>query len=192
MASQEDKKQAAQMIKSLQRQIDNMSAEIAQEKKKQEEDTLGKREELEQQYEAVVAELAAAEERHSALQTESQQVREAGVQAQDEQDAVRRAGEQLKGEITGAQEQLRHLAERERSKLAPFGSNMEAVLADIAHAQWHGNAPVGPLGRYVKVRDPQRWANIMRVQLGHSMGAFAITDARDRKALEGILRNRGK
>ena len=108
----------------------------------------------------------------------------------DVQEAAQ-AEEQAKTEMDSIEGQMRLLAEREKNKLAPFGSNMQRVLTEIDNKQWYGEKPVGPLGRYVKLRD-LKWANLMRIQLGRIMCAFAITHAKDRDQLYGILNRTGK
>lgn len=118
--------------------------------------------------------------------------------AEQEMHNVRRTHDQLKDrvdvarqEIMSTQSQLDLISQRERNKLAPYGKNMEQVLADISRQQWHGQPPVGPLGQYVRVRDP-KWAPVMRVRLGQLMSAFAITDGRDRRTLDQILKRHQK
>jgi hypothetical protein len=52
--------------------------------------------------------------------------------------------------------------------------------------KWHGDVPVGPLGMHVKLKE-MAWADLMRIQLGGLMSAFAVTDARDRPQLKRLL-----
>ena len=106
-------------------------------------------------------------------------------------EGLRRELEACKAEMANVQTQLDLVDQREKNKLAPFGRNMEQVLAEIGRARWYGQTPVGPLGRFVRVREA-KWAPVMRVRLGNLMSAFAITDSRDRKNLDQILRKHGK
>lgn len=189
---QRDKDQASEAMRKAAVQITALEEQIRKEQKREEEDTQGKRDETRRQLDEVMAKLSAAEARLQEIQNEGNQVQDESRKAGADLDRIKREGEQLKADIQGAEEQLRYIAARERSKLAPFGKDMEQVLSDIEHSRWMGERPVGPLGRFVKVRDPQHWGDVMRVQIGNMMSAFAITDPRDRQTLERILKNRGK
>ena len=169
-------------------EIKSYQEQISAEQKRQEEDTQGKRDETHRQLDEVMAKLAAGEARIQAITVEGRDTQERLRSAEQQFETLKRDGEQLKANIVGIDEQLQRIAARERSKLAPFGSEMEQVLEEIRLARWHGAPPVGPLGSYVKVRDPRRWADVMRVQIGNMMSAFAITDSRDRGTLERILK----
>ncbi|KAG1810673.1 uncharacterized protein BJ212DRAFT_1378104, partial [Suillus subaureus] len=52
--------------------------------------------------------------------------------------------------------------------------------------KWYGDVHVDPLGMHLKLKD-MTWANLMRIQLGDLMSAFAVTDARDRPQLKKLL-----
>jgi hypothetical protein len=82
--------------------------------------------------------------------------------------------------------------EHEQNNFAPYGKDIKRVLTQIERMKWHGQKPVGPLGVYVKVKDPQKWAPLLRSQLGGYMTAFACTDARDRPQLKRLLHDSGK
>ncbi|KAF7795375.1 hypothetical protein EIP86_006532 [Pleurotus ostreatoroseus] len=187
----DDERQLNNTVHGLTIQIEMLQQKIADEQRKQEQQTMGRRLEVQERLDQISKDLIAAEERQKELQKERQEILEQGGKADRETKEFIRIGENLKGDIEGAQNQLQRLSERERSKLAPFGSHMEQVLAEIGNRQWYGQQPVGPLGRYVTLRDPKRWGDVMRVMIGHSMSAFAVSDARDRKPLEEILKRYG-
>ncbi|KAJ3552318.1 hypothetical protein NM688_g4209 [Phlebia brevispora] len=172
-------------------QIDEYTRKIAAEEQKRKEDTQSKQLETKRKLEEAQEEFNGLQERQKALNEELQDVNDRIRKADIELKNGQRVGEQLREEIEGAQNQLRHIAELEKSKLAPFGTNMERVLQEINNTNWHGERPVGPLGLYVKVRDPHKWANVMRVMIGSAMSAFAVSDARDRRTLDTILKRHG-
>ena len=91
-----------------------------------------------------------------------------------------------------SEQAISRCAEMERSKFAQFGNNMERVMHEIRHRQWYGQPPVGPFGLYVKIKEPEKWGNLLRIVIGGSMSSFAITDARDRPALAKIFADSGK
>ncbi|KAI0700048.1 P-loop containing nucleoside triphosphate hydrolase protein [Cerioporus squamosus] len=97
----------------------------------------------------------------------------------------------LKERVMECEQQIQRCSEMERSKFAQFGSNMDRVMHEIRNRQWYGQPPVGPFGMYVKIKDPERWGNLLRIVIGNNMSSFAITDARDRPALSKILADSG-
>ncbi|KAF9523413.1 hypothetical protein CPB83DRAFT_690784 [Crepidotus variabilis] len=60
-------------------------------------------------------------------------------------------------------------------------------MQKIKSMNWRGDIPLGPLGQYVKARDPKTWGEILRSQLGQYLTAFAITNAADRACLKKLL-----
>jgi len=58
--------------------------------------------------------------------------------------------------------------------------------------KWHGDVPIGPLGVHVKAREPEKWGEVLRVQLGVYLTTFAVTDARDREGVRRVLGEFGK
>ncbi|KAH9851599.1 P-loop containing nucleoside triphosphate hydrolase protein [Lenzites betulinus] len=115
-----------------------------------------------------------------------------------EADAAKKEGERLqidrnecRDRVVECDQQIRRCAEMEKSKLAQFGNQMDQVLAQIRQRKWHGRPPIGPFGLYVKVKDSEKWGPLLRVVIGNAMGNFAITDGRDRQALNEILKRAG-
>ena len=176
----------------LNKRIQSAREKIDEEQKRQAQDTRSKREETLRQLDQVREEYTTAQDLVQQLGTERDECRSQGQSAESELATLNRSLEQLKSDIEGDQKHLQIIADREKSKLAPFGNNMEQVLAAIERTQWRGERPVGPLGRFVKVRDPKKWADVMRIMLGSMMSAFAITHPADRKTLESILKHHGK
>ena len=119
------------------------------------------------------------------LTAEAESSHAEGSRLNNEQNAMRQR-------IVECEEQIRRCEEMERSKYAQFGNKMDWVIQQIRSRQWYGQMPVGPFGMYVKVKDPARWGDLLRVVIGGAMGSFAITDARDRPALAKILNDSGK
>ncbi|TFK73649.1 P-loop containing nucleoside triphosphate hydrolase protein [Pluteus cervinus] len=81
--------------------------------------------------------------------------------------------------------------ESEKNSLAPFGRDIRGVLDAVSKMNWHGDKPLGPLGAYVKAKDPEKWGEILRNQLRNYLTAFALTDARDRPQLKALLERSG-
>lgn len=110
--------------------------------------------------------------------------------------AVERDEAQAKSELDTSQQKVQDIVDeistintQDGDRLAIFGANMAAILAEIKRGRWHGQEPVGPLGLYVELEDARKWGDIMRVSIGREMGAFGITDSRDSGPLRAILRH---
>ncbi|KAI0682435.1 P-loop containing nucleoside triphosphate hydrolase protein [Cytidiella melzeri] len=170
--------------------IASLTQQIADEAKRLENYTQGKQDEalrkLDQATEACKAaevELASMIKERDRLVAEQEAAKSSGHGFEQELNGI-------KSRIDDARGQLQLMDQRERNKLAPFGTNLDKVLAEIPKLRWHGQPPVGPLGQFVKVRD-SRWAPLLRVRLGNGMGMFAVTDPRDRAQLDGLLKRHG-
>lgn len=148
--------------------------------------------------EEALRKLEQANERCTATEAELVGINEERQKLVQEQTDIKAQGQVAEQELTAVQTQieaitaqLRLINDRERTKLAPFGTNLDRVLAQIPQMQWHGQKPVGPLGQFVKVRD-SKWAPLLRARLGGGMSMFAITDPRDRQQLDSLLKRNGK
>lgn len=102
----------------------------------------------------------------------------------------RRVG--LQGKIAECEQMIERCRQREKDALAPYGRNIKGLLESIAGMRWQGDKPLGPLGVHVKAREPEKWGDLLRNQLGSYLTAFAVTDARDRNTLKKLLVESGK
>ncbi|EDR03918.1 uncharacterized protein LACBIDRAFT_306583 [Laccaria bicolor S238N-H82] len=125
-------------------------------------------------------EVGAAEERHRELML---QKKDLAVEA----DTVKTSGVQLEPRLTELQQKITECdnmvsqaRKNEADALMPYGKNIKEVVKKIQGMKWYGDVPIGPLGVHVKAREPEKWGEILRVQLGVYLTAFAVTDARDR------------
>lgn len=132
-----------------------------------------------------------AEEKLKSLEVQSQEKATAASDARREEGDFQSACNQAKNRISECQNQIRVIRDSEKNALAPYGNGMESILREIQKMSWHGKQPIGPLGRFVKLRDP-RWADVLRVNLSGTMVSWAVTDARDRAPLKNLLERNGK
>lgn len=163
-----------------------MQVRIKEDLRKQEVSTQGKRDEAQRKLDDVAAQLAAADAEAAEVKTRGGQLTEESMRIRAEGEAAEKERNVVRERIEAINAGIRRCDESQKSRLAPFGQNMEAVLADIERSKWVGSKPVGPFGMYVKVKDEQ-WAEILRNQLGGAMSSFAVTDGRDRAQLSQIL-----
>lgn len=180
----EDKRRLDTTIKSLQKQIEDENARLKHM-------THGKREETQSKLDKAIEECRQAEDDISRLKADGDRLLAEQNEAQTKGKGLQQELNTEKSHIDHCKAQVDMIARREQTKLAPFGSNLEQVHAEIPKMRWHGRPPVGPLGQYVKVRDA-RWAPLLRVRLGGGMAMFAVTDPRDRQQLDALLKRHGK
>ncbi|PCH39760.1 nucleoside triphosphate hydrolase protein [Wolfiporia cocos MD-104 SS10] len=180
-----------QSIKNIKQQIEGLQERIQTEQARILEDTQFKRDETSRQLEEAKHNFAEAEQQLQTLQEEKAQKIAEIKEVEQRGKALQQQREGIKSRVDQCQNMVQRCLDTEKSQLAPFGRDMDKVLAEIQRANWYGNKPVGPIGMYVKLRDAHTWAPLMRVQLGNFMSAFALTDARDRSTLDRILRKYG-
>lgn len=136
------------------------------------------------EFDAVVEELRMLPDRVRALRSQLYQEETQGRQAQNNVTKLQREIEQTSANI----EQCKN---RSGDDLSIFCRNYSTVMNVIQKERWTGQMPVGPFGKFVSVRS-QKWATVMRTQLGQAMTSFAVTDIRDRYKLKKILDQSGK
>ena len=68
------------------------------------------------------------------------------------------------------------------------GPNMSKLMGSIDSDRGWNRKPIGPLGRYLRLRD-QRWAPLMETVLGNALDGFFVTNHADRKRLERHMQN---
>lgn len=171
-------------IRAVESQIDAEAKRMATHTMERRERARAKLEETKKAIENVEARLKSLED----------QLREKGEAANDartEADRFRASLNQAKGRVQECEAQIKVARDSEKNALAPYGNSMEAVIKEVQNMRWHGQQPLGPLGRFVKLEDPQ-WAHVLRVNLSGTMVSWAITDARDRAPLKALLERYGK
>lgn len=179
-------------LRHLNEQIDQYNRDIAAEEQRAETQTSGKREERRRKLEEAKERLQAAEEKKSQLAAEYRELEQVSTTVKSagmEEDT--RAGD-LKKQVVRYQDIIEQCKRKENDKFIPYGNKIKMVLDRIRSMKWAGEAPLGPLGLYVNVIEPEKWGDILRLQLGQYLTAFAITDARDRPVLKKLLAESGK
>ena len=178
----------------MHKQISNVNGQIAglentleEEKKKMEADSQAKRAQLEAEIAQAKADIATLEAEQVEIRNRKASTHQDMIQARQAGDQANAQVESLKKSIMSSQTALAAAKASERDTFVPYGSNIKAVVEKIDRSSWYGDKPVGPLGRYVKAREPSKWGDILRTQLGSLLTAFAVTDPRDRDQLKRIL-----
>lgn len=181
-----DEKQMNTSLKSLNATIENYTRNIAEEERRLAADTQVKRDEFNRKLESARTDVTNADQAHKNFI-------EAKRQKLTEQEGIKHRGlaaeankNNAQERVVAAQSMISQCKEKGQNALAPYGRDIKGVLDQIAKMRWHGEVPVGPLGMHVKLKD-MAWADLMRIQLGGLMSAFAVTDARDRPQLKRLF-----
>lgn len=96
----------------------------------------------------------------------------------------------LKAE-SDVKESIDNLKTQATNRLSAFGSRMDSVMREIDAARWVHSKPIGPLGMYVKLKDP-RYQNAFHSVMGMTLCQFAVRCDQDRRTMMEILKRCGR
>ncbi|KAJ1674436.1 Structural maintenance of chromosomes protein 6, partial [Spiromyces aspiralis] len=169
-----------QVLDDLERRIEEAKARLAAD---QDEETRRRREKM-----ANLGDKIKSSQDHirecEAAQRELSERRGRLVSAANEQDQRR---QRVQREISESQKALARLRQQRQNTLAAFGEGVPEVVSEIERTRWKGMKPLGPFGRYVKLRD-SRWAQILETLLDKQLNAFLVETHEDRRQLDAIMR----
>ncbi|KAJ6508480.1 hypothetical protein C8R45DRAFT_816363 [Mycena sanguinolenta] len=179
-------KRVASQVKAADKQIAQYEATIVKENQRLEKDTESKREETQRQLTGARDNVAAAEaavkdirDQISALEKDSRRYKDAGTAVENKQKDLRK-------EVLDCDTAIQNCIRADQDRYAAYGNNIQGVVAKIKQTRWQGQTPLGPFGTHVRVRD-NKWADLLRSQLGPLLCSFAVTDTRDIPVLKKIL-----
>ncbi|KAJ3918572.1 P-loop containing nucleoside triphosphate hydrolase protein [Lentinula edodes] len=167
--------------------IQDLERNIAAEIQRSAQDTQEKRDDFTRRMDEARATVAEQESIIKQLSAANSDILRRAQSAEQDGQAKQAELEQLKQNIGTVENSLRQLQRDQDNKYSAYGPGMSQVVARIQQMKWYGDEPLGPLGRYVKVKDPDAWADLLAQQLGGSLTAFAVTDPRDRDSLKRVL-----
>ncbi|KAF9649912.1 P-loop containing nucleoside triphosphate hydrolase protein [Thelephora ganbajun] len=170
-------------IRAVERQIEAETKRTATHTTERRERARAKLEDAKKAIESAEARLKSLEDQAREKEAAANDVRREGEDFQASRDRARNRVQECEAQIKVARDS-------EKNALAPYGTGMEAVIREVQNMRWHGQRPLGPLGRFVKLKDPQ-WADVLRVNLSGTMVSWAVTDARDRAPLKALLERYG-
>jgi len=171
-------------IKGVERKIEEEAKRMATHTNERRERARAKLEDAKKAVETAETRLKSFEDQAREKEAEVNDIQREGERFQASRD-------QAKTRVQECEAQIKVARESEKNVLAPYGSGIEAVIREVQTTRWHGQQPLGPLGRFVKLKDP-RWADVLRVNLSGTMVSWAVTDARDRAPLKALLERYGK
>lgn len=89
-------------------------------------------------------------------------------EARSAAEQARTAAQAAHNELRGVDQNIQQIQQSQQNELAKFHKNMPALVAHLeARAHEFKRPPVGPIGKYVKLKD-QRWARPIEVGPGAS------------------------
>lgn len=172
--------------------IKQLEASIKAEQDRNESLTKGKREETLKKLNDAQTAHKAADDKYKELQAKRPEVDAELQRTANRGKELSAEKDRTKEQIVAIGHQLDLCNQREQSKLATFGKNLEAAMREVQGTQWRGQPPVGPFGIHVKVKDATKWGPLFRVMLGQAMSSWAVTNPADRQTLAKILKKYGK
>ncbi|KAJ4001639.1 P-loop containing nucleoside triphosphate hydrolase protein [Lentinula boryana] len=187
MKCSSDMKEINTSTTAAKRSIEDIAHNITIETERLTKDTQEKRDQFKRKLEKAQTTVAQQEEAIEQFHTAKSEI---SRRIQDTQRAGKEREvemEQLKQNIGKIENLLNQLQRHEDNKYAAYGPQMAQVVANIQQMKWQGEQPLGPLGRYVKVKDLDAWADLLAQQLGSSLTAFAVTHPQDRNNLKQLL-----
>jgi structural maintenance of chromosomes protein 6 len=179
-------------IKAINYRITELENQIADETRRMAVNTQASRDETQRKLGFAKDDVARLENDHQSMIMErkneglaADQIKARGGELDQQKATIQRQIGECENTIKSAEHQA-------KDALVPYGKGIKQVLEKIQTMRWAGDKPLGPLGLYVKAKDPNRWGEILRNQLGNYLTAFAVTDARDRQQLKSLLVQSGK
>jgi len=171
-------------IRGVERKIEEEAKRMATHTNERRERARAKLEDAKKAIETAEARLRSLENQGREKEAEAADVKHEGERFQASRDQARTRVQECEGQIKVARDS-------EKNALAPYGSGIEAVIREAQTMRWHGQQPLGPLGRFVKLKD-SRWAAVLQKNISGAMVSWAVTDARDRGQLKALLERYGK
>ncbi|KAI9019736.1 hypothetical protein DFJ74DRAFT_135420 [Hyaloraphidium curvatum] len=139
------------------------------------------RQRLETDLEQIVAELEAAQQSRPAIEAEQRGLQGELRAAEDER-------ARLVDEIQRLENNLRAAKPTNDDEFSMFGTGVTKAVREIEReTRWRGQRPIGPLGRHVRLMDPE-WKRVIEGNLNQSLNAFIVETKHDEDLLRSIFR----
>ncbi|KAA8566319.1 hypothetical protein EYC84_008908 [Monilinia fructicola] len=89
-------------------------------------------------------------------------------------------------EVEICRDRLKEMQKKRPDPMSGFDRRMPDLLQRIQQDRGFRQKPVGPIGLYVKLRDP-KWAHILEKSLGNILNSFVVTNKEDQARLQKII-----
>ncbi|KAJ2631828.1 Structural maintenance of chromosomes protein 6, partial [Coemansia sp. RSA 1694] len=127
------------------------------------------------------------EARISDLQVEQQAYEERSAVLRETKVGCHREVDKSRELVTQTKTSLEEMLRSTTNRMNAFGQGVVEALDMIDGAQWRNSKPIGPIGKFVKLRDP-KWSRVIETTLDKSLNAFLVESHDDRSTLDAIFR----
>lgn len=179
-------------LSELNKSLERLQAQLAEESEKLEQNSQTQRDHFQTRIHSHKERITALETRQQAIDRERHSFASDLTVVEHEENEARNLSKSLQKKAQDVEEELRTSETQQRDRHSAFGNNLPAVQQAIKNTRWYGREPIGPLGMYVQLDDPDIWGDVLRITMGHQMRSFAITEAKDYGPLKAILKRYDK
>ncbi|KAJ2801456.1 Structural maintenance of chromosomes protein 6, partial [Coemansia furcata] len=176
--------------RSTRERISSLTAEIATERARLESKDQAGKEKLRLAITALEDNIKEEEARIADLQAEQQEFEERSSVLRETKVGCHREVDKNRDLVTRTRTGLEEMMRSTSNRLNAFGQGVIEALDMIDRAKWKDSKPIGPIGRFVKLRNP-KWARIIETTLDKSLNSFLVESYADRTALDAIFRRCG-
>ncbi|RUS16430.1 hypothetical protein BC937DRAFT_91201 [Endogone sp. FLAS-F59071] len=174
-------------IKALRLTVGQLQQRIGEETRKLEVDGQRKRD-------AILAQIAGLEVEINAARQETNQKRQELDQNNSEIEQLTQSERNARDEINRirntivtTETTIRDLRGQQENRVRAFGNQMPEILRDIDRERGFHKRPLGPIGMYIRVSNPE-WIPVMESLLGGSLNTFLCENYADKNLLMTIFR----
>ncbi|KAH7085497.1 dna repair protein-like protein rad18 [Paraphoma chrysanthemicola] len=189
MTHKADERRAAEDVKAKQKTVNTIELEVKNLRQRQAEADDGLYAEKAQQVEEAKAEAVRAKQAQDAHSEEIADIKKESKAAQQEKVAADLKVQKAKDDARNIRDNIQRLREGQRNWIDGYQNrqNLQKLLQAIEVERRFREAPVGPLGRHVKLLRPE-WGYILEKQFGQSLNAFVVTSRADQSVLSDLMR----
>lgn len=174
-------------VRQAKARVEKHDSAIAQETAKQNSDSQAKRAQVQEKLDALKETLERKKEQRKACEKELEETNGKKRELDDDYDEARKNYDHHMRSMQEAKKQVEGLRMQRQNRLTAFGKNIPHLLQDIEREQRWQRKPVGPLGRYLKLKKPE-FADVIEMVLNNFMSAFVVENFNDQKLLKALLR----
>ncbi|KAJ1734410.1 Structural maintenance of chromosomes protein 6, partial [Coemansia biformis] len=170
-------------VESLRRDIETERARLV------DSDTAGK-ERLKAKVQELDGVVADQEAEISTLQAQQKNLESRSLELNRARDQRKAEVDRARAHVERASAGLGDMMRQTSDQLSAFGRGVREALEMAKREKWHSMAPIGPIGKHIKLRDP-RWSRVIETTLDKVLNAFLVGSHADRAALDAIFRRCG-
>ncbi|KAJ2747378.1 Structural maintenance of chromosomes protein 6 [Coemansia sp. BCRC 34301] len=173
--------------RSTRERITSLTAELKTERARLESKDQAGKERLRLAITALEDTIKEEEARIGDLQAEQQTLEQRTTVLRETKAGCHREADKSRSLVTRTNANLEEMLRSTSNRMNAFGQGVVEALELIDSAQWHNSKPIGPIGKFVKLRDP-KWSRVVETTLDKSLNSFLVESHADRVTLDAIFR----